>query len=163
MTINVDGVQHRLYFRHEEVPSRYAGPDKRCKDPQKNRLHVTERTECILDVKAGQEGDKAIWQPVATGAVYRSFQDMENRRQGLFRAFSRMMENLPSNYTHKQREQIGQQFTAARPPRASRAQLRKENARLRAKVARYEEFIDPTRLDSKDYVEYLKNLFAQHG
>lgn len=178
MIVNLASGTYRLFFEHEDVPraERYNGHNrpKRANVRVKATVNegtaakpkivkikelVTVRTVCKFDQSIGKDSaDKHVWQNVADAVVYQNHQDAPARRTGSLRAFSKLMRQPTfRTFTREERAQIAQEFIASRPRRKNEKDLRKEIVSLQAKVARYEELIDVTRLNSQEYIDYLHN------
>lgn len=134
MIISVNGQPHRLFFQHEEVPSRY----KRATADQK-----VQRTVCRLELKADglltPEG-RQVWLPVAEGVAYRNHADIPRKADGVKHAFAAMMEALAktgfTNYSGSVRGEIAKQFLASRPKQKTTKELKRTIRDLQEQIAR---------------------------
>jgi hypothetical protein len=138
MIIEVKGQVHRLFFEHEDVPRyrRYKGVAP--------ITDVTHRTLCRLDKVVGTDSDgKRIWQPVAEGVVYLNHADKFSKAKGCGHAFTKLLESLrgtptsTTGYNAGDRAEIAKQFLASRPRRKTIKDYKRENAQLKAELAKF--------------------------
>lgn len=121
MIIGVNGKAHRLFFQHEEVPTRYRG---KAKSP------VTQRTVCRLEIKGEtvDENGKPFWMPIAEGVAYRNHTDAPRKSDGIKHSFAAMMKVLANSrfigYSAAVRAEIAAQFLTSRPKRLTAKDLK---------------------------------------
>lgn len=138
---NVEGLEHELYqeekFLGAVKGARFtADPSRQARFDSLRHLLRAPRTVCRLDrAKGVDESGKRIWVQIGAADVTLKRDERFSKSEGSLYAFRKMLRYLAEvRVDASTRQAIAQTYLASRPRKKSMAELKRENAALRAQI-----------------------------